>query len=183
MRIIVTGTPATGKSSVSQEIGALLQAEVVHVNELIRRERLYSRIEKGEMVADFEKLGRVLKGWLKMENVILESHLLSDLKLPADVVIVLRCTPEILEKRLKGRGYSKGKIQENIMAEMLDYSLVNALENYGKMKVVQIDASKRITARKVLKEMNAFRKKGKMKTIRWLRKATPRELLKICRNA
>jgi len=56
-------------------------------------------------------------------------------------VIVLRTRPDVLLQRLKPRNYPEKKIQENVMAEMLDYCLSKAEKRYK--NVWQIDTTNR----------------------------------------
>jgi adenylate kinase len=180
MRIILTGTPGTGKTSIGNELAKALKCEIIHVNELLKKGRLYSKKEGGEHVADLPKLRKALLAILKTkENIILESHLLCDLRLPADIVIVMRCDPKELDRRLRKRKYAKIKINENLLSEILDYCLINALENYMKGRVMQVDATGRISAKSLIAEIRKFQKTGRAREFRWLKKMGARELLKL----
>ncbi len=57
----------------------------------------------------------------------------------ADLVIVLRIHPSLLEERLIERDYSSSKIQENLEAEAIGVCSMEALEIHGN-KVQEIDA-------------------------------------------
>jgi hypothetical protein len=48
---------------------------------------------------------------------LIDGHLAHHL--PVDALIVVRCEPSELEKRLSARGYSAHKIQSNVEVEML----------------------------------------------------------------
>lgn len=130
MKIGITGVPGTGKTTVSNLLGERLGIEVVHISDLF----------KGEVSL---KAVRAKLWWIlmKKESVILEGHLLSDVKLPLDVVFVLRTRPDVLLERLKERGYDWQKVNENVLAEALDYCLQNAEERYK--KIIQIDTTER----------------------------------------
>ena len=54
-------------------------------------------------------------------SIIVEGHLLADMDIDCDLVIVMRCPIDILEQRLVKRGYNQKKIKENIEAELIDY--------------------------------------------------------------
>jgi adenylate kinase len=130
MLIGLTGTPATGKTSVCRLLERKRGWKVIYLNELIKEEHLYTEVDekRDAVVADMELVRkRLLEITDGRENevIILESHLAHHI---ADVVIVLRVYPPELELRLKARRYSEEKIKENIEAEALDVILVEAFE-------------------------------------------------------
>jgi len=130
MLIGLTGTPGTGKTSVSKFIERKRHWKVIHLNEMIKEEHLYTEIdeERDAVIADMELVRQRLKEMIngkENELIILESHLAHYI---ADIVIVLRLYPAELKRRLEERGYSEEKIRENIEAEALDVILVEAFE-------------------------------------------------------
>ena len=138
MLIGLTGTPGTGKTSVSRLLEQKRNWKVIHLNDLIKEKHLYTETDekRDAVIADMELIreylletsdGDELKGEHRDENevVIIESHLAHHI---ADIVIVLRAFPPELEMRLKTRGYSEEKIKENVEAEALDVILVEAFE-------------------------------------------------------
>jgi adenylate kinase len=134
MKLALTGTPGTGKSTVADMVAAGF--EVVHVNELIKEG--YSQgldAERGCLVADIPRLSAHVKG-LKGDS-ILEGHTAH--LLPVDVIVVLRASPKALRERLKSRGWAEAKVRENVEAEALDIILVEALET--NKKVYEIDTT------------------------------------------
>ncbi len=72
---------------------------------------------------------------------IVEGHVAHIIK--ADKVFVLRCSPPILIKRMRKKGWGAAKIKENIEAEILDVITTEALEMNKKNNVVEIDTSMR----------------------------------------
>ena len=50
--------------------------------------------------------------------------------LKADKVVVLRCSPNILRKRLESRGWLEGKIMENLEAEAIDLITMEAMRRH-----------------------------------------------------
>lgn len=130
MLIGLTGTPGTGKTSVSKFLERRRHWKIIHLNEMIKEEHLYTEIdvERDAVIADIELIRKRLEeiiGGKENEVIVLESHLAHYI---ADVVIILRVCPPELERRLKARGYSEEKIRENIEAEALDVILVEAFE-------------------------------------------------------
>ncbi len=55
--------------------------------------------------------------------------------------MVLRCSPEKLEKRLTSRGYADHKIKENMLSELLDIILIEVLERYPTRLICEIDTT------------------------------------------
>jgi len=130
MLIGLTGTPGTGKTSVSRFLEEKRHWKVVHLNELIKEKHLYTEIDekRDAVIADMELVRKQLEETIngkENEVTILESHLSHYI---ADVVIVLRTYPPELEKRLETRSYSEEKRRENFEAEALDVILVEAFE-------------------------------------------------------
>jgi adenylate kinase len=134
MLIGLTGTPGTGKTSVSKLLEKRRQWKVIYLNDLIREEHLYTEVdeERNAIVADMELIrNRLIEIAAEMENestdgvVILESHLAHYV---TDIAIVLRAYPPELKKRLESRGYSEEKVKENAEAEAIDLILVEAFE-------------------------------------------------------
>jgi adenylate kinase len=130
MLIGLTGTPGTGKTSVSKFLERKRHWKVIHLNEVIKEEHLYTEIdeERDAVIADMELVRQRLEKIIderENEVIILESHLAHYI---ADIVVVLRAYPPELKMRLKARGYSEEKIRENIEAEALDVILVEAFE-------------------------------------------------------
>ena len=133
--IVITGTPCTGKSTVSERLAkAVRNCELIKANELLKEKKLYSgRTKDGELIARMgplraEILKRV-KG-SKADLVIVEGHLLCDMDMPGATAIVIREHLRTLLKRMRKRGYGNRKIEDNIVSEAIDYCGVNAAENY-----------------------------------------------------
>jgi adenylate kinase len=124
MKIALTGTPGTGKSTVADILSPYIK--VVHVNDLIKGGYNTGADEErgGALIADLDRLSEYVTSL--DGDVLLEGHV-SHL-LPADMVIVLRASPSALKERLSVRGYADGKIRENVEAEALDIILVESLD-------------------------------------------------------
>ncbi|MFB6155093.1 MAG: adenylate kinase family protein [Haloferacaceae archaeon] len=135
MRLAVTGTPGTGKSSATEMLES--EYEVVHLNELIREEGLWTERDEARdsLVADLDAVAEHLGDW---EGVV-ESHLSH--YLDADRVVVLRCRPEVLRDRLLDRGEPERKAAENAESEALDVVLSEAVERHGREAVYEIDTT------------------------------------------
>lgn len=131
MIIVITGTPGTGKSEISLQLGKIFKFAVIDVKESVKKNRMFAKKKDKELLIDLKLLKRLLIGQIKNEkNAIIDSHLLCDIDLPADIVVVLRTDIKELEKRLNKRGYTKKKVYDNLMCEMLDYCLMKSELNY-----------------------------------------------------
>ncbi|MHA1349662.1 MAG: adenylate kinase family protein [Promethearchaeota archaeon] len=148
--LIVSGTPGTGKTTVSQNLLNSLNAKVISLNELAISEKLIINydIERETSVINEKKLVRYVKklieryNKLDLEYLIIESHF-SDI-VPGqyiDYVIILRCDPDELCIRLKERGYKKEKIRENIQSEILGNSANYFLNKQLNIPILEIDTT------------------------------------------
>lgn len=129
MLIGITGTPGTGKTSVTKLLENDPFYQVIHLNELIKGEKLYSEVdtERDCVVADMEMVyNRVLKLQDRSYPVtVVDSHLSHHI---VDIAIVLRTSPAKLKDRLEKRKYSVDKVRENLEAEALDIILAEAVD-------------------------------------------------------
>ncbi|MFP8958235.1 adenylate kinase family protein [Natrialbaceae archaeon A-CW3] len=139
MRVAITGTPGTGKTTASSLLESRLEGfDVVHLNEVLEREGLYTEVdeERESKVADLDGLAAWLEG---RDDVLVESHLAHHFE--ADRVAVLRCEPSQLETRLRNRGESTAKARENAESEALDVVLAEAVDIHGQDAVYEIDTT------------------------------------------
>jgi adenylate kinase len=167
MLIGLTGTPGTGKTSVSRLLEKRRGWKVIYLNDLIKEDHLYTEVDekRDAVIADMDLIRERLAGIFEEEKgkdaekeerkgkekgkkkekekekeniTIIESHLAHYI---TDVVIVLRAYPPELKKRLEKRGYSEEKINENAEAEAIDLILSEAFE--WCKKVFEINTSGR----------------------------------------
>ena len=134
--LALTGTPGTGKTTVAD----LLRRRgytVLSVNELAENLGCVIGEEEGCKIVDVEDLSKKIRDVLPEGLVIIEGHL-SHLLNP-DRIIVLRCNPLELKRRLERKGWPEEKILENVEAELVDVILVEAID-MGK-EVHEIDTT------------------------------------------
>jgi len=122
-RLAVTGTPGTGKSAVGDVLRR--STGVVEVGELAVREGVGRRI-RGGVDVDLPALSRrISAGTRAVPEPIVVGHLAH--LLPIRDVVVLRCRPVELRRRLRAaRRGSAADRQENYLAEALDVVLFEA---------------------------------------------------------
>lgn len=141
--IFISGTPCTGKTTVSESLSSELGCNLIKINDLAIENDFVLGIddEKGYKVIDIPALNGKVSEILSNndELIIFEGHL-AHLCDGADEVVVLRVRPEILESRLRARDYSEAKIRENLEAEAMGICSAEAYEIYGE-NVSEIDVS------------------------------------------
>jgi adenylate kinase len=124
--IIVTGTPATGKTTVAKAIAKQLDFHYVDVKRLIKDNNLSEGFdeERDCDIIDENKLSKfivdnVIKAYNR--NVVIDSHLSHFIpKKNVDVCVLTTCELDDLKKRLEERDYAYKKIKENMMCEIMD---------------------------------------------------------------
>ncbi len=190
MRLVVTGTPGTGKTTIASRLAEMLNLRYVNLNrELVKSGacRYNPEIFSYEVidVEHAEKLVREIL--LENDNSVFDT-LLVELIDPSliDWVIVLRLNPYILYRRLREeRGWRGRKLCENVLAEILDYSLVKAIESVGEDKVIEVDTTGKSVEeviREILEKMSSCSPSHGV--VDWLSVVDPEFLLKLdlCRE-
>jgi len=140
LRIAVTGTPGTGKTSATNALSDRgVDTAVIHLNDEIKSHDLWTErdVDRDSLVTDLDAVQSHLGDW----DGVLESHLAHHFA--ADRVVVLRCAPADLESRLEGRGDPPEKARENAESEALDVVLSEAVEEHGQESVYEVDTTNR----------------------------------------
>ena len=158
--MIVTGTPATGKTTAAKAIAKKLNMKYIDVNSVIKEHKLSESYDKERKcyIVDANKLNKVLKQMIKDSDkkLVIDSHLSHHI--PQSCValcIVTKCGLKELKQRLEKRGYSKAKVRENLDAEIFDICFNEAKEKGH--DVVKIDTSKSSDLDDVLDEIGFFK--------------------------
>ncbi|VVB59672.1 Putative adenylate kinase [uncultured archaeon] len=160
MKISISGTPGTGKSTVARILAKDINYALLDLNEFAKSHKLALGTDKARnaVIVDVPALKKEVS---QMEgNIILEGHLAHFCG--ADIFIILRANPKELAKRMKTKGWKEEKIRENVEAEILNICLNEAVELHGK-KVFEIDTSKKSPheVADIIKEIIAEEKREK----------------------
>ena len=141
----VSGTPGTGKSVFARTLAKKLDAQLVDLNALIKKRKIYKKDADGTLIADpikvraeFARLIKSLRGPVVVEGLL--AHFLQPTYISH--IVVLRTKPSVLEKRLRKRGYVLKKIKDNVESEALSIILWEAVKIHGAKKVYEIDTTK-----------------------------------------
>jgi adenylate kinase len=158
MILLLTGTPGTGKTTISKLLAEKFGCQLVDINHLVEEKHLYTGLdpEKDYKIVDMDALEGELFKIVGVENagdqktdssinfsktscIIIEGHL-SHYFPQADLVVVFRTEPHTLEERLKKRGWKAAKIRENLEAEALDICTWEAYQIHG-TKVHEVETT------------------------------------------
>lgn len=145
MRIAVSGTPGTGKTTTARLLARRLGVPLIRIRDVIDEIPHARDTARNTFVVDTRDLQHLIRKKLGAGSGIVEGHLAH--LLDVAVVIILRTNPRALAQRLRRKGWKKTKITENVHAEILDAATIEALEKHGRRKVFEIDTTgKRATA-------------------------------------
>ena len=152
--IIVSGSVATGKTTLAKKLSKLLNYRYIGIKELLKKNKLvigYDKKRKAKIVDDYKFVNAVVKIIKQNKNgLIIDSHL-SHL-IPSkyiDLCIITKCNLKVLKKRLENNGYDKDKVMDNLETEIMDICLNEAYEN--KHNVLVIDSTKNINLNSVVR--------------------------------
>ncbi|AWX32373.1 adenylate kinase family protein [Methanosphaera sp. BMS] len=146
MMIIITGTPGCGKTTISKILSNKIDAKLISINYLLDNYNLNLGTDevRGYKIVDVDRMNPIVDK-IKEDNtdrtIIFEGHLAQDYP-NADKIVVLRCNPTELEKRLNTRDWTDKKIHENIEAEILGICTQESYETYGDI-VQEVDTGTR----------------------------------------
>jgi adenylate kinase len=130
----ITGTPGTGKSMVGDELSRRGHT-VVHLTDTVGPYVSGNDEERDARIIDVD---RWAAEFVPVEGFV-EGHIAH--LLPCDRIIVLRCRPDELKKRLAKRKYRREKIRENADAEAMDVCLIETVEEYDPSGILEIDTT------------------------------------------
>lgn len=143
MIIIVSGTPGTGKTTLSKKIAKKNNFEYLDVNKIIEENNLSEGYDKEKdcKIIDIDKLNDILIRIIKdSKDLVIDSHLSH--YLPKEIVdkcIITKCDLKELKQRLEKRNYSKEKVRENLDSEIFDTCNIEAKEEGHKPIIIQTD--------------------------------------------
>ena len=143
--ILISGTPGTGKTTLSIGLGKNLGLNVINIGDFaINNELIDSFDNERDSLIPNEKnlISRIKKLIKKSNSIILEGHYVDIIPLQyVKLIIILRAHPLILEKRLKEKGYKQLKVNENVAAEILGSCTASAMNQYNKEIIFELDTS------------------------------------------
>jgi adenylate kinase len=182
--IIVTGTPGVGKTRLANAMAKRTGLPAVGLSELVKKNSLYTDFDRKRRsyIIDEGKARVCLRVLIKQARagLLIDTHLIDQL-FPKNVkptTVVLRLDPVTLSRRLRHRGWAKSKVRENVEAEMIDLSLIDAIQAFGKSNVSEINSTGKSASNVLSEAMQIISKPKpkKHKRVDWLAKYDPIEL-------
>ena len=157
IRVAVVGTPGTGKSHFARRLAtASPSAAIIEVNEIARARRLFTGTDRyGTKTVDMKRLGAAVRAELRKKRalgagtVLVVGHLVPYSGLRFDLAVVTRCRLGVLLRRLKSRGYPKGKISDNMLCEAMDCVGSDMVGKAAEIYEIATDKDSRVLARYV----------------------------------
>jgi len=144
MLIGLTGTPGTGKTTVA----SLLQDKytVISINDVAFTQGFVvgKDEQRDTQLIDVDAINEYLKKTYSSseESVFVEGHCAHLLDC-VEKIIILRCHPKQLQKRLQTKNWSDAKIKENAEAEALDVILCETTEHFEPQDIFEIDTTQK----------------------------------------
>jgi adenylate kinase len=144
--IAISGTPGTGKTAVGSVLAQQLSAEFVELGQVVKEQQFHcgEDVTRDTLIADLGKLQDYLVNrFLKTTKQFVVVGHFADL-VPTKylkALVVLRCHPIILARRLGARQWSTDKILENIQAEILGTCASDALAKHSRNRIFEIDTT------------------------------------------
>ena len=140
---MVTGSPGTGKTTLAKNLAKALGMQVINEKEFALKNSIGFFNDENELelpVKEFEEKANIFL--LNNQGFVFEGHVLCEMKLKVDKVILLRVDPETLELRLELRKYSPEKVMDNVFVEGIEYCKKHLLRNYKKDKIIEVQSKR-----------------------------------------
>ena len=141
--VLVTGTPGTGKTTLSALVAQRLGMRHVCVGELVKEQNLHDGYdaEYDTHTLNEDKLCDYLEDVMAQGGVVVDFHTVDFFpERWFDLVAVLRCDNDLLYPRLEARGYKTNKIDENVHAEIMQVVLDDARESYDEEIILELSS-------------------------------------------
>lgn len=126
MKIIITGLPGTGKTSIAKELSRKLKIPLYDIKKFTKAKEV-----------DIDLLKSKTKKILTKEDWILEGHLFCEYKINSDFVFLLKKEEKELREIYKKRKYSPEKIEENLFCNDIDYFDKKLSKYYKKIYILK----------------------------------------------
>lgn len=144
MKILITGTPGVGKTTLSQKISDETGIEHIDITSFVKNNKIHEYYDSqlDTLVFDEDAVIKALNSYVKdKDSFIVDTHspvVASDIDF--DYIFHIVCNNRRIADRLAMRGYSEHKIQNNIECEIFN-TIGEELEEYFEMDVLKVNGS------------------------------------------
>lgn len=152
--ILITGTPGTGKTTISRLLAEKINYEHIDVSELIKTKKAYNSVDDSLQCTIYDEiiLNSELCKFINKKPKIFDFHSAEVFdKKWLCLVVVLRTDNSILYERLQQRNYSKAKISENVEAEIMQVVLDDAFLCFEKDIVIELQNNNQDDIERIVK--------------------------------
>jgi adenylate kinase len=164
--ILITGTPAVGKTTTAKELTAKLDAQYINLTDYAKTNHLTQGEDKQRktIIINEEKMRTKLAETISSTNkanIIIDGHYAAAVT-PTELVtkvFVLRRNPKELKAFMEKCGFEGAKLWENLSAEILDVCLIEAVQMQTG-KVCELDVTGK-TVEAVVNEIMDVLEKGR----------------------
>jgi adenylate kinase len=164
--ILITGTPAVGKTTTAKQLTAKLDAQYINLTDYAKTNQLTQGEDKQRktIIINEEKMRKKLSETISSTNkadIIVDGHYASAVT-PTELVtkvFVLRRNPKELKQFMEKCGFEGAKLWENLSAEILDVCLIEAVQ-MQQGKVCELDVTGK-TVEAVVSEILDVLERGK----------------------
>ncbi|MCG2865127.1 kinase [Vulcanisaeta sp. EB80] len=143
VRLLVTGTPGVGKTTIATGLARIYGATIVGLDEIITPVLKWDPKLQTYHVTNENEARKLITERLKTLNSYIIDTVavnLIDASL-IDWCVVLRLEPTQLMDRLTRRNWPHCKVVENVLAEIVGSSLVMAINTFGRDRVIEVDTT------------------------------------------
>ncbi|MBN2599420.1 MAG: adenylate kinase family protein [Candidatus Thermoplasmatota archaeon] len=147
MRVALTGTPGTGKTSVATALETQGFA-VISLFTYAKENHCIGGVDRkrGSQLIDIEKLDKAIQKNIPSDSLVFFEGHIAHLLQTMEKVILLRCHPKELRKRLQKKKWNAEKIKENLQAEIVDIILCEAVGKHPSKNIFEVDTTKKTVA-------------------------------------
>lgn len=141
--ILICGTPGCGKTQHCERLKEKLNFKFYNVSEVVKANKFYERFDEefDTYIIDEDPLLDYLEGPIAEGGCVIDHHTCDFFpERFFQLVVVLRCDNTPLYDRLKARGYSAKKLEENVTAEIMEVVQSMAEESYQEDVVVTLQS-------------------------------------------
>ena len=144
MHIALTGTPGTGKTTISTLLQNKHNITTISLNDLALKNQftIGKDPKRNSHILDLEKINHYINQTYPKTThpLIFEGHAAHWLPM-MDWIIVLRCHPTTLQQRLHQKHWDTHKIKENVEAETIDLILCEAVDLHHSNNIIELNTT------------------------------------------